>query len=500
MLLEASSEHPDQPRPRSRLPRSWRAVASFPVVLAALLIVLTVITVRSRFDDPDMWWHLKTGEIIWNTHSIPRVDLYSFTTNKHAYTPHEWLPQLSIYAAYHLAGYTGLMIWLCLFASLILVAGYALCWLYSGNGKVAFLGALCIWLFSTVGLAIRPQLIGYLLLICELLFICLGRCQNRKWFFMLPPLFAVWVNCHGSFFLGLLAFAAIGLCAFVEIRLGLLISHRWPKPSRNTLVVTFVLSLLALFVNPVGFNQLSYPLNALFGQHVGLAIVSEWQPSPFTDARAWALSGTAGLTLLVPLLRRTDLKLEELLLLVFGFGLAVQHQRMLFVFGILVAPTLSRLLATAWDQYEPERDKAPLNAVMLAVSAVIIFVAFPGGNNLQKQVEKDSPVSALRFIERTALPGRMLNEYVYGGYLIWAGSERKVFIDGRSDVYEWTGVLNDYVQWITLQAEPNLILTKYHVDFCLLAQNDPISRVLALMPGWKRIYSDKQSIIFAKRG
>jgi hypothetical protein len=51
-------------------------VFSFPVMLAGLLVVLAVFTVRSRFDDPDMWWHLKAGEIIWTTHTIPTTDLF----------------------------------------------------------------------------------------------------------------------------------------------------------------------------------------------------------------------------------------------------------------------------------------------------------------------------------------------------------------------------------------------------------------------------------------
>src|SRR5450432_2980315 len=96
-------------------------VFSFPGMLTVALIVLTVLTVRTRFNDPDLWWHLKTGEIIWNTHSIPRTDLFSFTTNNHAWTPHEWLSQVSIYGAWKLGGYTGLMVWLCVFPSLLLI-------------------------------------------------------------------------------------------------------------------------------------------------------------------------------------------------------------------------------------------------------------------------------------------------------------------------------------------------------------------------------------------
>ena len=102
-------------------------------MLASLLVPLAVFTVRGRLNDLDMWWHLKTGEIIWTTHTIPTTDLFSYTTNHHAWIPHEWLAQLLIYGAYRWGGYSGLMLWLCFLAALLPVAGYILLSLYSGN-------------------------------------------------------------------------------------------------------------------------------------------------------------------------------------------------------------------------------------------------------------------------------------------------------------------------------------------------------------------------------
>src|SRR4051812_49049230 len=87
-----------------------RRVFSFPVVLGSLLILLTLLTVRGRFSDPDMWWHLKAGEIIWNTHSIPRVDVFSYTAAGHPWTAQEWLSEVTIFGAYRLGGYAGLML------------------------------------------------------------------------------------------------------------------------------------------------------------------------------------------------------------------------------------------------------------------------------------------------------------------------------------------------------------------------------------------------------
>ena len=89
--------------------RTLKLIFSFPVTLAALLLVLAVLTVRSRFDDPDMWWHLRVGQIIWTTHTIPVTDLFSFTTNHHAWIPHEWLSQVLIFSSWKLGGLTGMM-------------------------------------------------------------------------------------------------------------------------------------------------------------------------------------------------------------------------------------------------------------------------------------------------------------------------------------------------------------------------------------------------------
>jgi hypothetical protein len=497
MLLE----QPVRPAPEAmnRTPsRLLRIVFSFPAMLVCLLALLSVFTVRTRLNDPDLWWHLKTGEMIWQTHSIPRVDSFSFTTNHHPYTPHEWLAQLTIYAAYHFGGYSGIMLWLCLISSLVSVAGYGLCWLYSGNGKIAFLGALGIWFFATVGLSARPQMLGYLFLIAELIVVSLGQ-RNQKWLLILPGLFALWVNCHGSFLFGLIVLGAVFFCGFFDFEVGLIACEPSGRRKQAMLALALFLSTGALFLNPVGLNQITYPLNTMLGQQqIGLQYSSEWQPPAMTDIRTPALFVAMALVLLVPILRRVSLPFPELLLVALGFVLAVQHQRMFFVFGILVMPLLSLLLSTAWDRYEPAQDSVVSNMIAIPGIVIAMVLGFPSPQNLNAQVQKGNPGKALEFVQRSGLSGRMLNEYVYGGYLIWAAPDHKVFIDGRADVFEWTGVLGDYMDWVNLQADPSFLLDKYRIDFCFLSRDEPIARVLPLIPGWKTIYSDATSVIFAR--
>jgi hypothetical protein len=172
---------------------------------------------------------------------------------------------------------------------------------------------------------------------------------------------------------------------------------------------------------------------------------------------------------------------------------------MVFVFGILAAPVLCRLLATAWDQYESDRDRPGVNAVMLGLAALAVILGFPSPRRLEQQVNNNDPTKAVEFLKKAAISGRMLNEYVYGGYLIWADPSHKVFIDGRADVYEPAGVLADYARFVGLKEDPKSILDKYRIDFCLLARDEPVARVLPMIPSWKEIYSDRQSVIFARR-
>src|SRR5438105_2877202 len=143
------------------------------------------------------------------------------------------------------------------------------------------------------------------------------------------------------------------------------------------LAIALALSVFALFVNPVGWRQVIYPLDVMMNQGTGLNAVTEWQPPTFNDGRAMGLLAIAGFVFLLILVKRVELRLEEMLLLAMGFGMAVQHYRMLFLFGVVAAPVLCRLLSNEWETYEFGRDRPGANAVMLLVAAITVVLAFP---------------------------------------------------------------------------------------------------------------------------
>ena len=213
-----------------------------------------------------------------------------------------------------------------------------------------------------------------------------------------------------------------------------------------------------------------------------------------------------GIALLVVLLcifllvavRRSELFLEEFQLLAIGTWMALTHGRMLFIFGILAAPVLSRMLSTFWVDYRAEQDRIWPNATIMGASLLAICLAFPHIQSLEKQMRIASPVKAVEFLKANHLAGPMLNDYTYGGYLIWAAPEYPVFIDGRADIFEWTGVFGEYMNWSTLQSDPNLLLKKYKINYCLLTPQSEMAHVLPLLPDWKNVYSDSNSVIFAR--
>jgi hypothetical protein len=285
--------------PVSPVVRLARAAFSFRAMLALGLALVTACTVSNRFNDPDLWWHLKAGEIVWNTHSVPDRDLFSFTAYGQPSTEHEWLGQLSIYATYKLGGYTGLMLWLAVLGSLLFVLVFILCYRYSGNALMAFMGGLCAWFFGTVGLAIRPLLPGHICLVMELILLN-PALRNRRWLWLLPPLFAVWVNCHGSFFFGLGVLFVYCLCSRIGGRWGLVVAERADRKTRTALAAVFAACVIAVCFNPVGVQVLLYPLKVLGQQSTSMNAIDEWLPPDLRSSRGMALIAAMIGVFLVP--------------------------------------------------------------------------------------------------------------------------------------------------------------------------------------------------------
>jgi hypothetical protein len=97
------------------------------VFLAALFTGLFAMAARN-VTDPDVWWHLKTGQYIAEHKSVPHTDPFSYTRAGEPWVAHEWLSELLLYEVERTAGWGGLIL---IFAA-ILTAAFFLLYLRCG--------------------------------------------------------------------------------------------------------------------------------------------------------------------------------------------------------------------------------------------------------------------------------------------------------------------------------------------------------------------------------
>ena len=74
---------------------------------AIFIIVFTIMLLFPKFEDPDFYWHLKTGELIVTTAQLPWHDVFTYTNSGNAWVLSEWLSQVIFYLLYQQTGLTG---------------------------------------------------------------------------------------------------------------------------------------------------------------------------------------------------------------------------------------------------------------------------------------------------------------------------------------------------------------------------------------------------------
>jgi hypothetical protein len=155
------------------------------------------------------------------------------------------------------------------------------------------------------------------------------------------------------------------------------------------------------------------------------------------------------------------------------------------------------MLARWVPAYDRQKDKYIANAVLMAGVVAAMIHYFPTRAAIDKKVAETYPVAALTYLSAHPIPGKMLDYYGFGGYLVFAG--RPVFIDGRGDLYERSGVFGDYVHLNEFQPGSLGILRNYGIDACLLGAKQSLAAVLSVTPEWRRVYSDDTSVIFVRQ-
>ena len=480
----------------SKLLEVLKWMFSFPAMLGTLLVSFVFYEARIFFVDPDVWWHIRVGQDILRSHHWPTADPYSFTAANTPWIAYEWLGEVILASVEKLGGNTALFVLLIITASTVMLALYYYGALRSGNCKAGFLPVALMGTLVVLSFTLRPQMFGYLFLVIELIALEWFR-KGVTWpLWTLPLLFLAWVNTHGSFIVGigvLIVYLCSGLKPF---RLGNVEAIAWSAKQRIQLELALMLSLAVLPLTPYGTQLAVYPFDMMFNQPLNVANIIEWRSMPFDQQFGKLFLGVIVLLVVLQLLFRLTWRMEELLLAIGGTVMACVHARMLLLFVPFFVPIFATMMARFLPSYQRAKDRYVLNAVLMAGVVVAIMHYFPSRDFLQKRLDADFPVGAVAYLDTHGIPGPMLNTYYFGGYLV--GTGRKVFIDGRGDLFERAGVLLDDITVTQIRPGAFKVLDRYQIVSCLLIKDEPLAVSLAASSEWNRIYVDGTSVIFVR--
>ena len=491
---------PSLDRLRETANTSWTGLAakvfSFPVMCMFLLAsVIFAYSPRGiGIAEPDIWWRLRDARDLLQYHSLARVDTYSFTAAGSPWLNVEWLSDVPFFLAFRAKGLQG-MVALYSAVMVLIFAGvyYRACRAGADckNAAVATLAGICL---GCISLAPRPLLFGWLCLMGLLLVLDQFR-RSGKGLWLLPPLFVLWINLHGSWVFGMVVLGVTIASGMLEGEWGLVVAHRWTPVELKKLLLVLCASSAALFVNPFGYKLVLFPFEFFRMQGV-MHYVEYWRPVDFST---W--NGKLALILIFVLLTaalfsRRRWRLDEVMLMAFALWEALSHVRFLDFAALIMVPILAPRL-NLFPPYERELDKPWLNAaIMAAVAAGIIFF-FPSATQLQQRVDEEYPTAALQYMQRQHINGRIFNPGEFGGFMEWNAPELKSFIDGRDAIFVHNGTFDDCYSALTMR-QPFNVLDKYRIDYVLLEPTWPLAYLLDHSPAWRTIYEDKVAKLYQR--
>lgn len=463
--------------------------------VALLALALWLIGIRHTVD-PDLWWHLRTGELI-SRQGIPRVDPFSFTVPGREWIAHEWLSQWLIWFVYQVGGLVGLIFFFALLVAITFLVVYGAC---SGRPYVAAFVVLLAALTAAPPMGSRPQMFNLFFLA---LFVWIvegvraGRTAPKTLWFLIP-LSLLWANFHSGYLTGIFYLAAHTVAGWLE---------KWhpieKKVPAGQSLLPFVTvgTFLVAALNPNGLQLWLYPFQTL-GSQAMQSRIPEWQSPDFHIAHFRLFAAMLAVQVMVWASSRHRPGWAELLLF-FGTGAAgLNSSRNIPLFAIVNAPTIARHLTALLPTLAPARKQPKLlswlNGFLLGAGLLgggIWFGQQAASNN--QAIATIYPVAAVDYLQAAGLanqPG--YNSYPWGGYLIWRGLP--VFVDGRADLYG-DDFLFYYAQTIDLAENWREPLQNYNVAYVLIERDSNLATLLAVSPEWQMVFEDEVAVIFVPR-
>jgi hypothetical protein len=313
--------------------------------------------------------------------------------------------------------------------------------------------------------------------------------QTGKGLWALPPLFALWINLHGSWPFGFVVLGIYIVSGLVEGQWGSVAAERWTPAQLRKLLVVFCASAVALLANPYGYKLLWYPFELLHRQQAVRDNIIEWQSVNFHTGWGELAMFMIFALLVAAWFSHDPWKLHDILLILFALVTSLSHLRFLLFATIILVPILAPRLRL-FAPYDPQKDRPWLNLALTAVISGMIVWMYPSAAQLENNINSQFPRDALRFMQQKNITGRLFHYYDFGGYIESYAPGRKAFADGRADIFIYNGIFDDYLKINQIDA-PFELLDKYKIDYVLFPVDKHLCYVLDHSTGWRNIYQDK---------
>ncbi len=467
--------------------------------------------------NPDYWWHLKVGQHIIQTHSIPKIDIFSHTLPSYPYVYHSWLTDILYYLPFNSLGILSST----LIHSLFYAATFAFI-TYKHRHLNLFYTLFLLPLIPATQLitGFRPQVVSLFFLV--ILYSLLSKNPPTKissktgffsWLkktnlYTLPLLFLLWVNLHGGFIFGLLLLATWLLIQFFTS------STLKTPPTKyfKYFFYLFLLILLTTLINPYHLN--TYHL--VYQMATNIFIVDhnpDWSsiithPNP-SQTTAYLIISALYFLYITNKNHPTHTKI----LMILFFILSLATSRYFLILTAIILYHTPQIIASLHSSF-PSKPTNLLLYFFLTLSLLfttkhtlthIQATRFAYTNPQHYATLPSSfapyPYQAIQHIQQHPIKPNILNEFTWGGYLIWHLPQYKYFIDGRMDNFFIDGqsFAQTYLELVTLK-NPNWqqTLIDYQINTILLPPNFPLAQTLSQDPNWETTYQDQSSILLQK--
>jgi hypothetical protein len=475
----------------------------------AILFYLFFSTKGGLLGDGDTGYHIRAGQYILDTFSIPKQDIFSFHAPPLPWTAHEWLSEIIMALIHNALGLTGVVAF---FAFLLALTTYLLFKIlrrYGVDILIATAVSTLVFSSSKIHWLARPHVFSFLLMIVSHYLLESWQRGGGNRLYLLPPLMLLWVNLHGGYLGGFMLLAAY-LAGNLIARLSAPPAERDAHTKKlKQLACTGMACLAVCLINPYGYHILLFPFNLVSDKYL-MDHVSEFLSPNFHDRMPFKYL----LLLLIAVLALSRKRIEATeLILILGFtNMALYSARYIPLFALVTAPILARQAAAAGElvgdrtaQFFRKRSEnvnrldARSSAYLWPALAVLVVAGAVCSGKFQHSFDqKTKPVAATEFLIKENITGNMFNNDEFGDYLIYRSYPRyKVFFDGRSDMYG-AGMLKEYGKVANFEPGWEAILEKYRITWILYDTQSNLARYLAKESNWVRIYSDSVASIFVK--